>query len=177
MQLYSLSKKLSHRYDCSWVSFNKSDAQSLLSEETVYWGALLGCLEMIASGTTTFSDGYFLQDHAIGAVQESGLRAIVAQGIIDFPALLEQAATRDIALSLFSEQDLTSRCNVLLSLPRHPLPGPFSALNDDRFGGFPGDHQPGGGPRIRPINPHLHGVVTLAIDMRSESFSIHAPRV
>ena len=30
-----------------------------LNEETVYWGALLGCLEMIASGTTTVSDGYF----------------------------------------------------------------------------------------------------------------------
>lgn len=57
-----------------------------VNEETVYWGTLLGCLEMIASGTSTFSDGYFLQDHTIRAVHESGLRAIVAQGIIDFPA-------------------------------------------------------------------------------------------
>ena len=57
-----------------------------INEENVYWGVLLGCLEMIASGTTTFSDGYFLQDQTIQAVQESGLRAIVAQGIIDFPA-------------------------------------------------------------------------------------------
>lgn len=57
-----------------------------INEENVYWGVLLGCLEMIASGTTTFSDGYFLQDHTMRAVQESGLRALVAQGIIDFPA-------------------------------------------------------------------------------------------
>ncbi len=57
-----------------------------INEETVYWGVLLGCLEMIASGTTTFSDGYFLQDATVRAVQESGLRALVAQGIIDFPA-------------------------------------------------------------------------------------------
>ena len=30
-----------------------------LGPETVYWGSLLGCLEMIASGTTSVIDGYF----------------------------------------------------------------------------------------------------------------------
>jgi 5-methylthioadenosine/S-adenosylhomocysteine deaminase len=57
-----------------------------LSEETVYWGALLGCLEMIASGTTTVSDGYFFQDGTARAFEKAGLRALVAQGVIDFPA-------------------------------------------------------------------------------------------
>ena len=57
-----------------------------LSEETVYWGALLGCLEMIASGTTTVSDGYFFQDATARAFQQAGLRALLAQGVIDFPA-------------------------------------------------------------------------------------------
>ena len=33
-----------------------------LNDETVYWGALLGCLEMIASGTTCAIEGYFFQD-------------------------------------------------------------------------------------------------------------------
>lgn len=54
--------------------------------ENVYWGALLGCLEMISSGTTSFMDGYFLQDSTVRAVHESGLRAVIAQGLIDFPA-------------------------------------------------------------------------------------------
>jgi len=57
-----------------------------LSEETVYWGAILACLEMIGSGTTTFSDGYFFQDATIRAAHQAGLRAVVAQGVIDFPA-------------------------------------------------------------------------------------------
>jgi 5-methylthioadenosine/S-adenosylhomocysteine deaminase len=57
-----------------------------LSPETVFWGTLLGCLEMIASGTTTVLDGYFFQDETVRAVHRSGLRALVAQGIIDFPA-------------------------------------------------------------------------------------------
>ncbi|MBN1624985.1 MAG: amidohydrolase [Deltaproteobacteria bacterium] len=54
--------------------------------ENVYWGALLGCLEMIASGTTSLIDGYFYEDESFRAVHESGMRAILGQGVIDFPA-------------------------------------------------------------------------------------------
>ena len=57
-----------------------------LTAETVYWGALLGCVEMIASGTTTISDGYFFQDATVKAFHEAGLRSLIAQGVIDFPA-------------------------------------------------------------------------------------------
>jgi 5-methylthioadenosine/S-adenosylhomocysteine deaminase len=57
-----------------------------LNPETVYWGSLLGCLEMIASGTTSLVDGYFYQDETVRAVHRSGLRALTAQGVIDFPA-------------------------------------------------------------------------------------------
>jgi 5-methylthioadenosine/S-adenosylhomocysteine deaminase len=57
-----------------------------LTPETVYWGALLGSMEMIASGTTTISDGYFHQDATVRAFHEAGLRSLTAQGVIDFPA-------------------------------------------------------------------------------------------
>jgi 5-methylthioadenosine/S-adenosylhomocysteine deaminase len=57
-----------------------------VSEETVYWGTMLAVVEMIKSGTTTFCDGYFYEDGAARAVADSRIRAIVAQGVIDFPA-------------------------------------------------------------------------------------------
>ena len=57
-----------------------------LRPETVYWGSLLGCLEMIASGTTSLMDGYFFEDDTVQAVHRAGLRAHLAQGVIDFPA-------------------------------------------------------------------------------------------
>jgi 5-methylthioadenosine/S-adenosylhomocysteine deaminase len=59
---------------------------SHLDPENVYWGSLLGCMEMIASGTTGLIDGYFFQDATARAVQDAGLRALVAQGVIDYPA-------------------------------------------------------------------------------------------
>ena len=57
-----------------------------LDPETVYWGTLLGCLEMIASGTTGVIEGYFFQDETVRAFHKAGLRAIISQGVIDFPA-------------------------------------------------------------------------------------------
>jgi len=70
-----------------WLYEKIFPAEALhLNPENVYWGSLLGCLEMIASGTTSFIDGYFFQDATVKAVHKSGLRAIIAQGIIDYPA-------------------------------------------------------------------------------------------
>jgi 5-methylthioadenosine/S-adenosylhomocysteine deaminase len=70
-----------------WLFTKIFPAESaFLNPDSVYWGALLGSLEMIASGTTTISDGYFYQDATAKAFQTAGLRALVAQGVIDFPA-------------------------------------------------------------------------------------------
>ena len=44
------------------------------------------CTEMLLSGTTTCCDGYFHEDRVAEAVLASGLRAVVGQGVIDFPA-------------------------------------------------------------------------------------------
>jgi 5-methylthioadenosine/S-adenosylhomocysteine deaminase len=70
-----------------WLFTKIFPAESaFLNPDSVYWGALLGCVEMIASGTTTVSDGYFYQDATAQAFQKAGLRALIAQGVIDFPA-------------------------------------------------------------------------------------------
>ena len=54
-----------------------------LTREDVYKGALLGCLEMIKTGTTCFSDMYFYEDAVADACIKSGLRGVLAAGIID----------------------------------------------------------------------------------------------
>jgi 5-methylthioadenosine/S-adenosylhomocysteine deaminase len=57
-----------------------------INQDTVYWASLLGYLEMIASGTTTCVDSYFAANGMVKATDEAGVRALVAQGVIDFPA-------------------------------------------------------------------------------------------
>jgi len=56
-----------------------------VGEEFVYWGTLLACAEMIRAGTTAFADGYFFEGHVARAARDSGIRALLAQGTLDFP--------------------------------------------------------------------------------------------
>ncbi len=57
-----------------------------IHSESVRIGALLSCAEMLLSGTTTCCDGYFHEDSVASAANEIGIRAILGQGVIDFPA-------------------------------------------------------------------------------------------
>jgi 5-methylthioadenosine/S-adenosylhomocysteine deaminase len=71
----------------SWLNkhiFPAEDAH--IQPNSVRWGTLLACAEMLLSGTTTCCDGYFFEDQVAEAVASSGLRAVLAQGVIDFPA-------------------------------------------------------------------------------------------
>ncbi len=49
-------------------------------------GARLACAEMLLGGTTTCCDGYFHEDAVAAAFAACGMRAVAAQGIIDYPA-------------------------------------------------------------------------------------------
>ena len=55
-----------------------------VSKKMVHDGAMLAMAEMILSGTTTFCDGYFFEDSIAQAANQSGMRAVVAQGFADF---------------------------------------------------------------------------------------------
>ena len=57
-----------------------------VNAENVHWGTLLACAEMLLSGTTTCCDGYFFESQVAEAIHTSGMRAVLAQGVIDFPA-------------------------------------------------------------------------------------------
>lgn len=57
-----------------------------VTPENVRTGTLLSCAELLLGGTTTCCDGYFLEGEVARAVVDSGLRAVLGQGVIDFPA-------------------------------------------------------------------------------------------
>ncbi len=70
-----------------WLSEHIFPAESRhIDPFAVRSGTRLSCLEMLLSGTTTCCDGYFFEDAVAEAVQETGMRAVLAQGVIDFPA-------------------------------------------------------------------------------------------
>ncbi len=69
--------------------------ESNLTEEDVYWGMLLGLVEMIEAGVTTVADHYFFMDRAAEAVKEAGTRAALGWAVFadrGYEALDETAA-------------------------------------------------------------------------------------
>jgi 5-methylthioadenosine/S-adenosylhomocysteine deaminase len=57
-----------------------------VSPDSVGLGTRLSVAELLLGGTTTCCDGYFLAHWIAEAVEETGLRAVLGQGVIDFPA-------------------------------------------------------------------------------------------
>ncbi|MBO8129429.1 MAG: amidohydrolase [Peptococcaceae bacterium] len=74
-----------------WLSNKIWPIEARLTGQDVYWGTKLACLEMIKSGTTTFADMYFFMDDVARAVEECGLRACLARGLIGLTDANEQA--------------------------------------------------------------------------------------
>ena len=58
----------------------------LVDEEFVRWGTRLACLEMLRGGITTFVDMYYFEDAIAEEADQCGMRAIVGETLIDFPA-------------------------------------------------------------------------------------------
>jgi len=60
--------------------------EAKLKEDWVYWGTKLSLIEMIKSGITAFCDMYLFEKEVIKAVEESGLKALLGEGLFDFPS-------------------------------------------------------------------------------------------
>lgn len=58
--------------------------EAKLTDEDVYWGAKLACLEMIKTGTTSFLDMYTHFESTACAVDEMGIRGFLSKAGFDF---------------------------------------------------------------------------------------------
>lgn len=56
-----------------------------VNPRNVRLGAQLAMIEMLKSGTTIFNDMYYYEDEVAKAAKEIGMRAIVCEGLINFP--------------------------------------------------------------------------------------------
>jgi len=84
---------------------------ALVSPDFVYWGTLLSSIEMLKSGTTTFTDMYFFRDDVVRATTTAGIRVAAGPVAIGFP-------TPDFSTA---EESLASAHEFMEQYQNHPL--------------------------------------------------------
>lgn len=68
-----------------WLTGHIWPAEARMTPGLVHDGTLLACAEMLATGTTCFADMYFFETEAARAVERMGMRAVLGEGLLDFP--------------------------------------------------------------------------------------------
>jgi 5-methylthioadenosine/S-adenosylhomocysteine deaminase len=69
-----------------WLGYLMPLEREFVSPEFVKLGAQLACVEMIRSGVTAFADMYYFEDEIAEATAEIGMRALLGQTVLVFPA-------------------------------------------------------------------------------------------
>lgn len=66
-----------------WLTEYIWPVEKRMTDDDVYWGTRLACIEMIRTGTTSFWDMYWHADATAKAVEDAGVRAVTAAPLID----------------------------------------------------------------------------------------------
>jgi 5-methylthioadenosine/S-adenosylhomocysteine deaminase len=74
------------RLDVWLMGYMMPVEREFVTPDFVRLGTLLGCAEMIRSGVTAFADMYYFEDAIAEATVQAGLRGVLAQTVLKFPA-------------------------------------------------------------------------------------------
>ncbi len=70
-----------------------------VTEDFVTWGTRLAALEMIRGGTTTFVDMYYFEDVIARETKAAGMRGVLGETILDFPAPDHKTSAEALAVT------------------------------------------------------------------------------
>ena len=100
----------------TWLQEYIFPVESHLKGEWVYWGARLAIAEMIRAGVTCFCDMYLFEPWVIRAVEETGLRAALGEGLFDFPSPGYGPLEKGLALTedLLQSYEKHPRINIIV---------------------------------------------------------------
>ena len=99
-----------------WLNEKIWPNEAKLTDEMVYWGTKLACLEMIKTGTTCFNDMYMHLQPIIQATEEMGLRGFLSTLVMDPTFQLKPSqALRQIEADLALQSNCSDRITLTLA--------------------------------------------------------------
>lgn len=100
-----------------WLEKYIFPVEDRMTEEQVYFGTLLACIESIRTGTTLITDFYMFPTASIRAIKETGLRANVGFAFASRPGM--DTLTLNRAESFFSKYSNTENGRIAVSFAPH----------------------------------------------------------
>ena len=97
--------------------------KKFVTPELVYWASLYSLTEMIEGGTTTFTDMYYFEDVVADAAVKAGVRGILGESVLNFPAPDAEEPYGGFA---YAEKFLNSYSNHPLVTPALAPHAPYS---------------------------------------------------
>lgn len=98
-----------------------------VTKENVVIATKLAIAEMLRSGTTTFNDMYYYVDEIARLVDETGIRAVLSESVIDFPAPNSLTPADGLRTSESLLQKWNNHPRITISLSAH---SPYSCSSD-----------------------------------------------
>lgn len=102
-----------------WLTTRIWPLEGRLTKELIQLGSLLACAEMIRTGTTCFLDMYIHQRQTARAVEQSGMRAMLTEGLLAFPTLSYQNSEEAFALLDALLADFANHPRLSIALAAH----------------------------------------------------------
>jgi 5-methylthioadenosine/S-adenosylhomocysteine deaminase len=97
--------------------------KQFVTPDLVYWASLYSLIEMIEGGTTTIADMYYYEDIVADATIKAGLRGILGESVLNFPA---PDAKEPYGGFAYTEKFLNSHSNHPLITPALAPHAPYS---------------------------------------------------
>lgn len=129
-----------------------------MTNEDIYWGTMLACLEMIKSGTTCFGDMYDCMHDVARAVEKTGMRAMLSRGMIGIAPTADKALIEAEELARNWNGKADGRITVMVA-PHAPYTCPPDYL--DKAMNLAAKHKLG-------INIHLAETLTEFEDIKKQ---------
>lgn len=65
-----------------WLFQRIMPLEDKMGPEEAYWGAMLSCMEMLKTGTTTFLDMHMFKNQTAQAAVDCGMRGVISRGLV-----------------------------------------------------------------------------------------------
>jgi 5-methylthioadenosine/S-adenosylhomocysteine deaminase len=101
----------------TWLFDRILPMEDKLNEEDGYWGVLLGCMEMLLSGTTAFLDMDIFKGATARALSDCGFRGVVSKGLQDIDG--KARGDERIALAVREMEQYKNAPNIGFALAPH----------------------------------------------------------